>query len=534
MTHSDHKPLPLGQSSFSTLIETGAVYVDKTDLIYRLAVKNAKVFLSRPRRFGKSLLVSTFESLFKHGLRDFKGLAIETKWTDKTYRVVRLDFSECREFQSVQEFERKFSRRVALKFQLAGIELPHTEDDLITRLSYALEAAPDRSLVLLIDEYDAPLTCCLDKPELFEGVRSVLSDFFLTVKSQSACLRFLFLTGITKYSHTSIFFGFNFLDDISLNEEYGTLLGLTEEEIQRDFAPYIQHACCVLGLDQAELVARLRENYDGFSFDKDVKTHVYCPWSVLKFLEHPNEGFANYWYDSAGQPNVLMQYLKGHELADPMSFERSHDIDLSALTANSRYSDMRWDVLLTQAGYLTFKEVNRDGTVRVGYPNREIENSMARLYAKMIYKGQSVVRIGESCLDRLLESGDVEGVVRHFNRMLNDFDYVNYPIVNENICRTQLMLMLKYCNLSPVVEKHSALGRSDLEVTVGRCHWVFEFKLAREDDDPNALLQDALEQIVAKRYGCSVMNKTLVRVAMVFGQTERQFVAWQRVDEAGS
>ena len=288
------KTLPLGRSTFATLRARNEIYVDKTDLIYQLARFDSKIFLARPRRFGKSLLISTLESLFKYGLRDFKGLAIEKLWNDKTYQVVRLDLSEIKEFSTADEFKLKFHDKLITKFSAAGFQYKNNDSLVMTQLSEWLSLQEPSCLVVLIDEYDAPLTSCLDDPSLFKIVRSTMSELFLTLKSNEGCLRFFFMTGITKFSNTSIFSAFNNLQDISLYPTYGTLLGYTEEEIRFFFEDYLIRAADRLHLTEQQILEQLRENYDGFSFDMDVSTHVYCPWSVLNFLNYPEMGFQNY------------------------------------------------------------------------------------------------------------------------------------------------------------------------------------------------------------------------------------------------
>ncbi|HBZ57816.1 MAG TPA: hypothetical protein DEO49_01515, partial [Sutterella sp.] len=197
--------LPLGVSDFASLRQDGLIYVDKTAMVHQLARSaGSKILLTRPRRFGKSLLVSTFESLFKYGLRDFQGLAIESLWKDTTYNVVRLDFSRAKRFSSSQEFRLRLDSLLTQGFGNLGFT--YNPDPLQTtcdQLSEWLSECPKNSLVLLIDEYDAPLTACLDKPELFEQVRDSLSDFYAVLKSNDGALRFLFITGITKYSKVS-------------------------------------------------------------------------------------------------------------------------------------------------------------------------------------------------------------------------------------------------------------------------------------------------------------------------------------------
>ena len=230
--------------------------------------------------------------------------------------------------------------------------------------------------MILVDEYDAPLTACLDKPQLFEGVRSLMSQFFLTLKANEGCQRFFFMTGITKFSNTSIFSAFNNLQDITLDVQYGTLLGYTEEEIVRCFASYLDRAAQALELPRDGLASQLREQYDGFSFDRQAKTHVYCPWSVLNFLAKPYEGFQNYWYASGGRPSVLMKYLSNHELSEPIDYAEEKIVRLSDLNASRQYEDINLDVLLTQAGYLTIRSVMKNGYAVLGYPNQEVSISM--------------------------------------------------------------------------------------------------------------------------------------------------------------
>ena len=209
MTGSVVTPLPLGRSTFAALRAAGAVYVDKTDLVAELAAEDRKIFLVRPRRFGKSLLLSTFGSLFEAGLRDFEGLAISSVWTDRTYDVVRLDFSEVREFSDADDFKKKFSRLLRRSFSRVGVGMSDSDEPAEDRIALWMAGLPVRSLVVLIDEYDAPLTVCLNDAVLFKDVQAVMSEFFSLLKSQEGCLRFLFMTGITKFSSTSIFSAFN-------------------------------------------------------------------------------------------------------------------------------------------------------------------------------------------------------------------------------------------------------------------------------------------------------------------------------------
>ncbi len=530
MNAFDLPQLPLGYSDFTCLRDDNCIYVDKTILISRLAQRNVKLFLARPRRFGKSLLVSTFESLFRYGLRDFQGLAMENLWKDKTYTVLHLDFSLAKDFQTLEGFLVLFGRMFFLALEKAGMDIEPPSSDPIDTFATLLSRQKDRSLVLLIDEYDAPLTAHLGNPVLFAQVRDRLSELYSAVKGYGSCLRFFFMTGITKLSNTSIFSAFNNLQDLSLDPFYGLLLGYTEEEIQKYFPSYLDDAARSLGISRSEVVARLRENYDGFSFDKEASTRVYCPWSVLNFLDRPYLGFQNYWYESAGLPSVLTKYLGNHKLAQPTSYDQPVFIPLSDLSASRQYDDISIESLLTQTGYLTIKELVNDDLVRLGYPNREVAVSMAKLYAEELLKGQYAPESGTSYLAQKMAKKSLDVVVGDFNLALNAIDYQRYPITDEAACRAYLQVLLIGASMLPSVENHSAMGRSDLEVRAGNRRWVFEIKYARDGENPQKLLDAALEQIRSRRYGETNDSKELIRVGLVFSPKERRFVAWQRAD----
>ena len=434
------KGLPLGSSDFRSLRANKEIYVDKTALIHDMVEpsQRRKLLLVRPRRFGKSLLISTFESLFKNGLKDFKGLAIEKYWCDKKYQVVRLDLSEIKEFSTADEFEQKFYEKLITKFSGVGFQYKNNGLLLMTQLSEWLSLLEPSCLVVLIDEYDAPLTNCLDQPNLFKEVRSAISELFLTLKSNEGCLRFFFMTGITKLSNTSIFSAFNNLEDISLYPKYGTLLGYTEEEIKLYFKDYLSRAAAQLGMAEDQILEQLRANYDGFSFDQNASSHVYCPWSVLKFFNYPELSFQNYWYASGGQPSVLKKYLMNHELEKPISFDQVKQVRLSELIAAQQYNDLSIDVLLTQSGYLTIKSVLKNGYAVLGYPNQEVALSMAQLYSDELLKGNPLEDPQGPMISDIMATGSTEEVVKAFNRAVNAIDYQRYPIMDEASCRAYL------------------------------------------------------------------------------------------------
>lgn len=376
---AQQKTLPLGQSDFTALRQSNAVYVDKTPLIHQLAAAPGGVFLSRPPRFGKSLLLSTLASLFEFGLRDFGGLAIESLWADKkTYDVVRLDFSSLKGFRNAGEFSEQFRRHLCTEFSRAGFQPKGSSNDLAD-LDDWMRELPSLSLVLLIDEYDAPLGSLLNRPELFRAVRSEMSRLFACLKSNSGVFRFLLLTGVTKFSCTSIFSDLNNLRDITLSPKFGTLLGYTEEEIRRDFMPYLKDAAETLEISEEQLVGELRDCYGGFCFDMRASKKVFCPESVLSFLKHPRQGFVNYWLTNDGHPTVLKQYLEGHELEDSAILAGCKEVKLSELVTPGDLTSIAPEILLTQTGYLTIKAVEDFEIVTLKCPNRKVSESMAGL-----------------------------------------------------------------------------------------------------------------------------------------------------------
>ena len=525
------QPLPLGTSTFSVLRQDNEIYVDKTDLIYMLASEGrGKIFLARPRRFGKSLLVSTFESLFSHGTRDFRGLAIEKLWREsKTYPVVHLDFSLLKGKPDSHAFAAAFEDMLFEAFSRLGFEYDDRRSSFFAQLAAWLEIQPGASLVLLIDEYDAPLTERLDAPEEFEAVRRTMSGFFDMMKSNEGCLRFFFMTGITKFRHTSIFSELNNLDDISLNPIFGSLLGYTEKEIEKYFSGYLQRASQLLTRPQAELMNAMRAQYDGFSFDERAASRVFNPWSVLNFLKYPQLGFKNYWYESGGQPTVLKKYLDAHGLLDPQAFNQPSAVDLDVLKSPNELGTLSPHALLTQTGYLTIRREIVPGIVELGYPNKEVSASMARLYADAMLKAENLLPSGIPFLPRLLAEKSLDAIVDAFNKAINALDYQRFPIRDEASCRASIQLLLIGAAMMPSAEVHSALGRSDLEVDAGRLRWVFEFKYAENEAHQEKLLSEALDQLKSRRYGEKLHGKELHCAALVFDARKRRFRLWREL-----
>ena len=520
------RPLPLGIPDFESLRSDGRIYADKTEAVCRLAAQRGKFSLARPRRFGKSLLLSTFESLFRSGTREFAGLAAEKLWADKTYRVLRLDFSIARSFSSKAEFLRKFDLMLSVATAQADFSIPRTAGDPIASLCLFIVSQPSSSLVLLIDEYDAPLTGHLDNPALFAEVQESLNALWDTVRSCTSPIRFFFMTGITKFTRTGVFSAFDDLTDISMDPEYGTILGFTEDEVRSCFDGYLQRAQEALGLGKECLLRELRSGYGGYCFDREASARVFCPWSVLRFLDSPKDGFADYWCKTGGQPAELMKYLAGHPMARPESFGEARQLPLSALEGASSCGDLKPEALMAQAGYLTIKAVTDEGFAVLGYPNAEVTASMARLYADEILKGRPWRRPEDRPVSEVLATCSLAEAAGLFDQAISAIDCKDFPVTNEAVCRSHIQILLFGARIPSDVERRGALGRSDLEFDAGERHWVLEFKYARNPSETDERLREGLEQIRTRRCGVSAGGKKLMRAAFVFDGSERRFTAF--------
>lgn len=522
------KKLPLGTSSFLALRDADQIYVDKSEYIYQLASERAKFFLARPRRFGKSLLVSTFQSLFENGIRDFKGLAIEKKWKDdKKYTVVRLDFSETRDFVDVEEFSQKLTSLLARKFRPAGFSYKDNSIFSVTdQLSDWLQIQPVNQLVILIDEYDAPLTVCLDNADKFEYVRRKLTEFYAVLKINDNALRFLFITGITKFNKTCLFAELNDLSDISLSPEYGALLGFTREEVQKHFGAFLESASQVLQKDKPKLVEKLAEYYDGFCFEETAKQTVFSPWSLLKFLSSPDRGFKDYWFESGGHSSVLLQYLRSSSLRNPEEYGKDQTLPLNVLSNSTELNALTDVALLTQTGYLTIKTIEYGTTVFVGYPNKEVRRAMAQLYMEQLLDGRVAGQVGAGPIDQVLSEDGPESLFHILNRLFLSIDYHRFPVRDEFSVRAFVQIYFAAAGLDPIVKRPNSHGQSDLDVGAGNRHWLLEFKTSHRTEDLKIKLEEAPCQVEERSYREQVLGPEKICVALVYSLDKQKFVHW--------
>ncbi|WP_298745138.1 AAA family ATPase [uncultured Sutterella sp.] len=525
--------LSLSNVDFAMLRENNEIYVDKSHLIAQLAsTTSGKFFLSRPRRFGKSLLLSTFESLFRTGTKDFVGLAAEKVWkNDRPYKVLRLDLSIMEEARTPEQLNELFDLTLTTACGVAGLELPNMGDPIKSFMKLILQCGKG-GLVLLIDEYDAPLSHHLHEYEIFELHQRYQSRIFSLIKSLGGYFRFIFMTGVGKFRHSGIFSGFNFLTDLTMVSEYNAILGMTEKEVELYYAHHLAAIEQKFSMTHERLLQQLRDNYDGYCFSKKVEERIYNPWSVLSFLSLPSEDFPNFWAQSSGRPALLKNYLATHELSDPASFFIPKSIQLMELQSSSDFKDLNELCMLQQTGYLTIDRFDGNEVV-LKYPNLEVIESMASLYTPVLLGGKTLNDMGNENVKGIFETGTAGQVISLFNSILLNMSYNSFPLKNEFHCRDAMALILFGAGMHPDIEKHNMLGRSDLDVGLAKRRWVIEFKYAKRASQEAQLLDAAEHQILQRRYGDGdLLEREVIRVAAVYSAEEKQVTKWKVVDKA--
>jgi len=481
---------PIGIQTFAKIREGGYVYVDKTKLVYDLVNQGDFYFLSRPRRFGKSLLVSTLDAYFQ-GRRDlFKGLAIdslETKW--EQYPVLHLDLSS--DSFTNNEVLVAFLEDVVAKWEkVYGASA--TEKTVARRFGGVIQRAYEQTgkkVVILIDEYDAPLVNVIHKPELLEANRETLSGFYKNLKSCDKYIKFAFLTGVTRFGNLSIFSALNNLEDISMNKDFQEVCGVTEEELHAYFDESVAVMATEHGLTKEGCYQKLKEKYDGYHFCVGGKG-VYNPYSLLKALK--NRVFESYWFES-GTPTALLLALrntKANLTRIPGSFVRKERL----VNVNSYQSDLT--ALLYQSGYLTVKDVDSLGYILVDFPNKEVRdgfvNQLVPLYTK--YEDSNadyLVRV----LRQALMSGDTQTFVEEMRAMIAG---IKYEFFEETEQAFQFIfyvtcVLIGGKDLRTDAEKRTNRGRMDMAIETPDWVYVIEFKI-------NQSPEVALQQIHDKHY----------------------------------
>ena len=530
MTQRQLPKLPLGNADFAALRQSGAIYVDKTAHIQDLVKGQSNaVFIARPRRFGKSLLLSTLHSLFKFGLRDFDGLKIADHWDEAVYRTVRLDLSGVAYFNTIDEFRAAFHSQLRIAFRQIGFDDDRTSDT-ETQLFGWLQKQRQQSLVLLIDEYDAPLTNALDRPALLKAVREHLQCFYENLQKTLHVFRFLFITGVTHAGSAGVFVSFSTLLDITYDPNFETLIGFTEEELENNFSDYLSIASTRLKLKPSALIDRLLVYYGGYAFGAQAETNLYCPWSILCYFDNGACTFESYWFRTGGQAAILKTFVANHPITSIKSFIHARSVLKKDIVNPGLYEHLSLEVLLSQAGYLTVSPDDASH-FKLTYPNCDVSLTMALLYAQSLLKpGCRLIEPGGLSPKQIFLTQNAEAVIQLLNRFLDALDVQKASFTNEaDLCATLQVLLIGTMQI-PGVELHNAPDGSLLVVNVSHHRWLIAFKSTVEKKMTNDRLREATTYLESVAQDQTHHNESLHCLVAVFDKSEHHIMAWHALD----
>lgn len=500
------KKLPIGIQNFEDIRTNGYLYVDKTALVYQLANGGKCHFLSRPRRFGKSLLVSTLKAYFKGKKELFSGLAIERLERDWVKRpVLHLDLN-IGQYDEPQALVSVLNNALTMWEKIYGSE--SSEDTLGLRFQGVIRRAYKQfgvQVAVLVDEYDKPMLQAIGNEPLQDEYRKILKGFYGALKSMDGCIKFALLTGVTKFSKVSIFSDLNNLNDISLDEAYAELCGITETELQSVFAEYVKAIADKQNVGETEMYTMLKENYDGYHFTKDTSIGMYNPFSLLNAFS--KKDIDSYWF-ATGTPTFLIDLIKDkdYDLQDILNNEIEAGVldDIDTLYSNPV-------PIMYQSGYLTIKDYNpMFDSYTLGFPNKEVKRGFM-VYLMNYYARQAeTTEFKTDLFVKDLWAGDVENFT---NRLKCFFAKYPYDLVKnlENHYQNVLYTLYTLMGLYVEAEYKTVNGRIDMVVKTKEYCYVMEFKL-------NGSAQEAMEQINSKDYALPFEcgNRKIIKIGMNF------------------
>ncbi|MDD2205371.1 MAG: AAA family ATPase [Bacteroidales bacterium] len=512
---------PVGIQSFEKIRNSEFVYVDKTALVYRLANAGGCYFLSRPRRFGKSLLLSTLEAYFS-GMKDlFKSLAIETletKWT--VYPVLYLDLNTGK-YDQKEKLDEVLDNYLTYWESLYGTS--SSEYSLEIRFKEIIKLAYEKTgqqVVVLVDEYDKPLLQAITNKDLQTEYRNTLKAFYSVLKTHDKYIKFAFITGVTKFSKISIFSDLNNLANISMDEKYQTICGITEAEIHKYFEESLNEVAEHNEMSYEETCAQLKLMYDGYHFVKN-GIGIYNPFSLLLTLR--TQEFGSYWFET-GTPSFLVELL------------RKDDYSLPKLTEEEATGDVLYSIdslslspipIMYQSGYLTIKGYDKEfGLYKLGFPNKEVEFGFIK-YLIPFYatrEGASSFSISKFVND--VRSGNAEDFMKRMSALMSDTDYKivgNSELYFQNV----FYLIMKMMGFYTTVERPTSESRMDMIIKTKDYIYILEFKL-----DGSA--EDALRQIEEKGYAkpFAMDSRKLFKIGVNFDTKKRCIGEWKMVENS--
>ena len=510
---------PIGIQNFGEIRRDGYVYVDKTALMWKMVNEGKYYFLSRPRRFGKSLMMSTMEAFFSGERELFSGLFVDgVEWDWKQYPILHLDMNS-REYKDEQALEAELNRHLEAWEKRYGSD--YKDRAVEERFIHVIESAYEKTglrVVVLVDEYDKPLLQAIGNSSLQEAYRSKLKAFYSVLKTMDAKIRFAFLTGVTKFGKVSVFSDLNNLEDLSMLPQYSTVCGISEKELRMTFDEGVGELAVANGITKDECYARLKRDFDGYHFNME-SPGMYNPFSLLNTLK--NKRFSDYWFET-GTPSFLVYQLKktGYPL-DAMTTE-----ELSTDTLNSiDIMDTNPLPLLYQSGYLTLKDYNVEfDSYTLGFPNQEVERGFIK-YLLPNYSPQTLDKSSYSIAQFVkdIRKGDAEGFMQRLEDFFATGDYQvmgNMEIYFQNTLYVFFRLLGFYVE----VERRTSRGRVDVVMQTPDYVYVMELKI-------NQTAAAALQQIEEKGYARPFANdsRPLFKIGVNFSTETKLIDDWKVV-----
>ena len=518
------KLYPVGIQTFERIRKENKLYIDKTEYIYRMTHSGGcYFFLSRPRRFGKSLLVSTFDSYFSGNRELFEGLAIENMEKDWTaYPVLHFSMASGKHMEKDQ-LQRYLLYILSDNEERYGVESDSIDPNIrLSHLIKTLYRKTGKQVVVLIDEYDAPMLDVAHDDDKLEELRNIMRNFYSPLKDSEPMLRFVFLTGITKFSQVSIFSELNNLKNISMDDEYAGICGITKEELLTQMSEDIDALAEAQEITREEAITKLKENYDGYHFSPN-SPDVFNPFSLLNCFDDKN--FGAYWF-SSGTPTYLINMLRkfkvlptkiGKTLARASAFD--------APTENMRTITP----LLYQSGYVTIKGYDRMSQLfTLDLPNKEIKvglfENLLPYYLEGMYAEEGDVTIAQMSV--LIRQGDMDGALRLLQEFLGTVPYCNNTNYEGHYQQLLFIIFTLLTHFVVDVEVHTPNGRVDIVMLTEDTLYIMELKLNRD-------AQTAMQQINLKQYDrrFALCGKPIVKVGINFDMEKHTLADW-RVEEA--
>ncbi|MEZ4888551.1 MAG: AAA family ATPase [Chitinophagales bacterium] len=530
------KKLPLGKQNFKEIIEDGYLYVDKTHYVHQLVSEASLYFLSRPRRFGKSLLLSTIAHLFNGEKALFEGLHIAEKadWEWEKFPVLQFNFAKFG--HKVTNLTELLSYQVEEYAEVFNVQLKHKELSLQLEELVSTISENHKPVVFLVDEYDKPIIDFITDKVQAKINRDALRSFFSPLKDLEAkgCLRLLFITGVSKFSKVSLFSDLNNLTDLTIDPVANTLLGITHQELSDNFGLYIEATAKVLDMSEEKLIEGMKEWYDGYSWDGE--NFVYNPYSLLNFFR--KKRFGNFWF-STGTPTFLVRLLQ-KENAKPKDIEGKIVTESSFDKFDLDHLDIY--MLLFQTGYLTVKKTERRRyrlRYTLGYPNQEVREAFTHnLLEAYTHQSPTIVSDAMVRMEDALQDNDLEEFIGQLKVLFSNISYHLLPKIKrkdateadeakafdvwEGYFQTVIYLMTTFLGLAVQSEITHHKGRLDLLIEAEDYLYLMELKL--EED-----AADAITQIKSREYLASYRNspKTVVLLGVSFDKEERNVKSWK-------